>query len=177
MPRAKIPVVVDDRPLPRKPSARSAPREKRTAARLTAVQILYQSAMTGQDVHQVLIEFRDYRIGQIVEDLEIVSADPETLDAIIGGIVQFGSRVDEVLAASLRGTTPERVEALLRSIMRAGVAELLVRRDLTASLIISDYLSVTDAFYDRTEIKLVNGVLDAAARAIRTDPAETFTDL
>ena len=146
MPRAKIPVVVDDRPLPRKPSARSAPREKRTAARLTAVQILYQSAMTGQDVHQALIEFRDYRIGQIIEDLEIVPADADTLDAIIGGIVQFGSRVDEVLAASLRGTTPERVEALLRSIMRAGVAELLVRRDLTASLIISDYLSVTDAF-------------------------------
>ena len=177
MPRIKPPVFVDDRPPARKPSARSAPREKRTAARLTAVQILYQSALTGQDLAAALTEFRDYRIGQIIEDIEIVPADAETLDAIVGGIVQFGGRVDEVLLASLRGTSPERVETLLRSIMRAGIAELIVRRDLPASLVISDYLSVTDAYYDKAEISLVNGVLDAAARAIRSNPAETFTDL
>jgi N utilization substance protein B len=177
MPRAKQPVVVDDRPLPRKPSARSAPRAKRTAARLNAVQILYQSTLTGQDLPAALIEFRDYRIGQIIEDIEIVPADAETLNAIIGGLASHAERIDQVLAASLRGSTPDRVEILLRSIMRVGIAELLVRRDLSASLIISDYLSVTEAFYDRTEIKLVNGVLDAAARSIRTDTAEIFTDL
>jgi N utilization substance protein B len=177
MPRKQTPLAADDRPPPRKPSARSSAKARRTAARLTAVQILYQAAINGQPLSEALEEFADYRIGQIIDDIEIVPADRETLDAVIGGLIQYGPRIEELLTNSLRGSPPERLELLLRCIIRAGLAELLVRRDLPAGLIISDYLSVTDAFYAGSEIKLVNAVLDGGSKAIRQNATEILSDL
>jgi N utilization substance protein B len=124
-----------------------------------------------------LVEFKDYRIGQIIEDIEIVPADSETLDKIINSIIDHDARINGILASCLRGTTPERVETLLRCIMLAGIAELIMRPDLSPNMIISDYLSVTDAFYDKTEISLVNGVLDSASRIIKANEVEIFTDI
>ena len=121
----------DDRPPPRKPSARSSARAKRSAARLAAVQILYQASLTGQDLAAALTEFADYRIGQILEDIELVAADRETLDPIIGGMIQFWPEIEEAITAAFReGTDPARLELLLRCILRAGTTELLVRRDV-----------------------------------------------
>ncbi len=168
---------VDDRPPARKPSARSSAKARKTAARLTAVQIVYQAEITGQDLAKALQEFADYRIGQIIDDIELVPADRETLDAIISGLIQHKDKVDELLAASLRGTSLDRLELLLGSILRAATAELLTRSELPAGLVISDYLSVTDGFYGGSEVKLVNGALDAVFRTIRSNPLEIFTDL
>ena len=176
MPRIPKPaVILDDRPPKRKPSARSSNRAKRTAARLTAVQILYQANQLGAEPEKILQEFHDYRIGQIIDELELIPADLELLAKIIAATVDNAETIDALLASSLTGTTPERVELLLRTIMRAGIAELLIQPAADTGIVISDYLSVTDGFYDQAEIKLVNGVLDAAARAIRSDAKEELT--
>ncbi len=169
--------MVDDRPPARKPSARSSARARRSAARLTAVQILYQAALTGQPLPQALTEFIDYRIGQVVEGIEIISADMETLSPIIAGVQEHAAEIDRVMAGALRGTTPERLELLLRVVMRAGIAELMLRRDLATGIIISDYLSVVDAFYSGPAIKLINAALDSAARKIRGNDQEPASEL
>ena len=162
---------IDDRPPPRKPSARSSLKARRSGARMSAVQIIYQSELNKQSLPQALAEYSDYRIGQIVDGIEIVPADPETLKAIVQGVEDHDEAIREVMRAALRGTTPERIETLLRSILRAGIAELMLRQDQPVGLIISDYLSVVDAFYAGPEIKLINAALDAAARAVRvSDP-------
>jgi N utilization substance protein B len=168
MPKSKQAVVFDDRPPKRKPSARSSAKAKRTAARLTAVQILYQAHQLGASPEKILKEFHDYRIGQIIDELEIIPADEQLLAGIIEAASDNAIAIDALLEQSLRGTTLERLEQLLRVIMQAAIGELLIHRDIETGIIISDYLSVTDAFYDKAEIKLVNGVLDAAARDIRT---------
>ncbi len=171
-------VKVDDRPPPRKPSARSSAKAKRSAARLTAVQVLYQAALNGQTPAQALEEFSVYRIGQIVDEQEIVPADMETLNAIIETVGEKQEELDVVMATVLRGTTPERLELLMRVAMRAGIAELMVRRDLAAGIIISDYLSVIDAFYaSGQEIKLINAALDAAAKQVRGSDTGSVNEL
>jgi N utilization substance protein B len=167
MPRTIKAAVFDDRPPKRKPSARSSAKARRTAARLTAVQILYQAQQLGTPAAKILQEFHDYRIGQIIDELEIIPADGELLAAIVEAATDNVIEINEILERSLRGTTLERLEQLLRVIMQAGIGELMAHRDIATGIIISDYLSVTDAFYDQAEIKLVNGVLDAAGREIR----------
>ena len=179
MPKSKnAPAVVDDRPPLRKPSARSSAKAKRSAARLTAVQILYQAALNEQTPQQALKEFAEYRIGQIVDGVEIVPADRETLDAIVDGVADLREEIDSILVASLKGSSTERIELLMRCILRAGVAELILRPDIAPGIIISDYLSVTEAFYELgPEIKLINAVLDTAARIFRADKSSALTDI
>jgi N utilization substance protein B len=176
IPRGPVIVKVDDRPPPRKPSARSSAKAKRSAARLTAVQILYQAASNGQTPLEALKEFSVYRIGQIVDDIEIVPADRETLDAIIAGVAEYQEQIDSIMTANLKGAAPERIELLMRCILRAGIVELFLHDEIAPGIIIGDYLSVTEAFYDSgSEIKLINGVLDAAGRYIRANRSPALT--
>jgi N utilization substance protein B len=175
MPPFKKAVLIDDRPPKRKPSARSSAKAKRTAARLTAVQILYQAQLLQVPAAKILQEFHDYRIGQIIDGIEIIPADQDLLAGIIEAVTNNQAEIGSILERSLRGTTPERLEQLLRTIMQAGIGELLANADIAIGVIISDYLSVTDGFYGTAEIKLVNGVLDAASRDIQSNGKDELT--
>jgi N utilization substance protein B len=157
----------DDRPAPRKPSARSSAKAKRSAARLTAVQILYQAGISGAGVEEVLTEFSDYRIGQLLDGMELVAADREMLAKILDAVHLHQSRISEILTQTLQKEKRERLEKLLTCIMTAGIAEMIADEATPAAIIISSYMAVSDAFYDDKETKLVNAVLDAAAPLAR----------
>ncbi len=147
--------------------------QQRSAARLAAVQALYQMDVGGKGVVEAMAEFESYWIGREVEGVEHQPAEAAFFRDILGGVVReqeaVDRRVDEALAT---GWPLKRVEAVLRAILRAGAYELMFRRDVPARVAISEYVDVARAFYGEDEPGLVNAVLDAVGRAVRADELE-----
>jgi N utilization substance protein B len=142
----------------------------RSAARLAAVQALYQMDMTGIDITDVLAEFEAHRLGQEVEGDQYCAAEPEFFRALVEGVVQeqrrLDPRIDQQLAQGWRLT---RVDSILRAVLRSGAYELLVREDVPARVVINEYVDIAHAFFGDEEPKVVNGILDRLAREARTD--------
>jgi len=144
---------------------------RRTAARLSAVQALYQLEMTKIDVETVVRDFKENRLDATndVENGLPVDADKGFFGRIVRGVA-FEKDLDEVIARSLtEDWTVERLESVLRAILRAGSYELLRHSDVPAQVVISEYVQVSKAFFDGKEPGLVNAVLDSAAHILRDD--------
>ena len=151
------------------PSPTAKSRSKaRAAARLAAVQALYQQEMEGTPLPQLLNEFHQHRLGATIEDVEYADADPDFFDDIVKGVDARRDEIDALIASRLTGWTLDRLDRPMRQILRAGAYELLARQDVPTGAAISEYLDVTDAFYDRREKGFVNGLLDAIAKAVRS---------
>lgn len=140
---------------------------RRTAARLAAVQVLYQMRLNNQPARAALRDFAEDRVGVPLDGDTFVTPDSETLDAVIEGADSRADDIDAIVTRALRDGGRDRIETLLDCILRAGVAELLCRPDVDTGVIINDYLSVTSGFYAGGEGKIVNAVLDKAAKALR----------
>lgn len=141
---------------------------ERSAARLAAVQALYQMDVSGKGVIDALAEFEAFWIGREVEGVTFEAAENAFFRDILEGVVKeqraIDGKVDKALA---EGWPLKRVEAVLRAILRAGGYELMFRKDVPARVVISEYVDVTHRFYDQDEPGLVNAVLDALAREVR----------
>ena len=156
----------------RRPMARPQPRQPRTraraAARLAAVQALYQRDMEGIAVAPLLHEFHQHRLGATIEDVEYEEADVAFFDDLVRGAAARAGEIDGAVAAKLaRGWTLERLDKPMKAILRAGTYELLARADVPVGAIISEYVDVAHAFYERREAGFVNGLLDAIAKDVR----------
>lgn len=149
-------------------ASRSAPR---SAARLAAVQALYQMDIAGTDVNRVVAEFTSHRVGQETENAALAEVDLEFFGDLVRGVVREQRRIDPQLNARLaQGWRLARIDSTLRAILRAAAYELLGRADVPARVVISEYVDVAHAFFDGEEPKMVNAVLDQLARQFR--PAE-----
>ena len=132
--------------------------QARSAARLGAVQALYQQQMEGTALAKLLNEFHQYRLGRVIEDEEYAEADVDFFDDIVAGI-------DDKLTGRLAdGWTLARLDKTMLQILRAGAYELLARPDVPKASAISEYVDVAKAFFDDREAKFVNGILDAIAK-------------
>ena len=141
----------------------------RSAARLAAVQALYQQEMEGTPTRRLLKEFHDHRLGATIEDEQYLDAERAFFDDVVTGVDARRSDIDEAIAARLAsGWTLERLDRPMRAILRAGAYELLARADVPVGSVISEYVDVAHAFYDKREAGFVNGLLDAIAREART---------
>lgn len=141
---------------------------RRKAARLAAVQALYQIELAGAGAESVIGEFVAHRLGHEVDGDRFVAGDPQLFADIVRGVTFRRTEVDGVLGSALDPRYPlERVELLLRAIMRAGAYELFAHADLHPRIIISEYVDVAHAFFAGREPGMVNGVLDNVARALR----------
>jgi N utilization substance protein B len=140
----------------------TAPRAaSRSAARLAAVQALYQMDMTGIDLNQVIAEFAAHRLGQEIEGDRYAEAEPEFFRAIVEGVVREQLRIDPLIDKQLaEGWRLTRVDSILRAILRAGAYELLIRGDVPVRVVISEYVDIAHAFFGEEEPKVVNGILD-----------------
>ena len=145
--------------------------EKRSVARMSAVQALYEMDMTQKGVHDVLAEFRAFWIGrEIDDDLEMKEAETHFFGQIVEGVIKDQVLIDRTIDQALsKGWPLVRIELVLRAIMRAGVFELLLRKDIPPRVSISEYVDVTRAFYNEDEPGMVNAVLDHIARETRGD--------
>lgn len=142
--------------------------QARAAARLAAVQALYQLEMEGTPLAQLISEFHQHRLGAIIEEVEYADADRDFFDDIVKGVDARREEIDAIVASKLaEGWSIERLDKPMRQILRAGTYELMARRDVPTGAVISEYLDVTDAFYDKREKNFANGLLDAVAKAVR----------
>ena len=145
--------------------SRSKPR---SAARLAAVQALYQLEMEGTPMAQLLHEFHEHRLGATIEDVTYANAEVDFFNDVVKGVDARRDEIDANISAKLsEGWSIDRLDRPMRQILRAGTYELLARKDLPAGVIINEYVDVADAFYAKREKGFVNGVLDAIAKAMR----------
>lgn len=144
----------------------------RSAARLNAVQALYQSAIAGGTADQIIAQFIDAGPAGRTDEGEppLAEADIELFAELVRGTDAKAHQLDDMLAACLDPAWPaERLEILLRAILRCGAYELFARSAVPARVVVSEYVRVADAFFDGKEPALVNAVLDRLARTLRPD--------
>jgi len=141
---------------------------RRGAARLAAVQALYQMDVAATPLNEILTEFQSHWIGQEVEGSQYLPAEAAFFREIVTGYVREQRRLDPLIDRTLSAGWPlKRIEALIRAILRAGAYELDQRSDVPARVVVTEYVDVAHAFLDRDETGMVNAVLDAMARQLR----------
>ena len=140
----------------------------RSAARLAAVQALYQHEMEGTPQARLLDEFHQHRLGREIEDEQYAEAEVDFFDDVVAGALARKDEIDALLGERLaQGWTLARLDKTMLQVLRAGAYELLARPDVPVGTAISEYVDVAHAFFDERDAKFVNGVLDAVAKAVR----------
>lgn len=142
--------------------------QSRSAARLAAVQALYQHEMEGTAIAPLLHEFHQHRIGAIIEDAEYADADVPFFDDIVKGALARADEIDAAIVARLAsGWTLDRLDRTMKAILRAGTYELIARSDVPIGAVVSEYVDVAKAFFDTREAGFANGLLDAIGKEVR----------
>ena len=140
----------------------------RSAARLAAVQALYQQEMEGTPTTRLIHEFHAHRLGATIEDVTYADAEESFFDDLVSGTAARLAEIDELIAGRLAaGWSIARLDKPMKALLRVGTYELLARNDVPVGSVISEYVDVAKAFYDKRESGFVNGLLDALAKAIR----------
>jgi transcription antitermination protein NusB len=153
----------------------AVPREERKAnrrgaARLAAVQALYQMDIASTGLNEILAEFESHWIGREVEGAQYLPAEAAFFRDVVSGVVREQRSIDPLVDEALaRGWPLKRIEAILRAVLRAGAYELGHRSDVPGRVIIAEYVDVAHAFVDKDETGMVNAVLDQLARNFRKD--------
>ena len=141
----------------------------RAAARLAAVQALYQYTMEGTRLVTLLDEVHRHRLGAEIDELQFAEAEVAFFDDVVQGVVARTEEIDALIAAKLAdGWKLERLDKTMLQVLRAGTYELLARADVPTASAISEYMDVAHAFFDPREAKFVNAVLDAVAKEVRS---------
>jgi N utilization substance protein B len=149
---------------------------RRGAARLAAVQALYQMDIAHTGLNEILAEFESHWIGREVEGEQYLPAEAAFFRDVVGGVVREQRKLDPLVDDALARTWPlKRIEAILRAVLRAGAYELDHRRDVPARVVVSEYVDVAHAFVEREETGMVNAVLDQIARKLRSTEFEKMT--
>ncbi|MEX2036575.1 MAG: transcription antitermination factor NusB [Xanthobacteraceae bacterium] len=141
---------------------------RRGAARLAAVQALYQMDLVATPLHEILVQFESHWIGREVEGETYLPAEAAHFREVVGGVVAEQRRLDPMIDTALvQGWPLKRIETVVRAILRAGAFELDHMPDVPARVVVSEYVDVAHAFLDKKETGMVNAVLDQLARQLR----------
>jgi N utilization substance protein B len=142
----------------------------RTAARLAAVQALYQVAFTGQPAETVAGEFADYRLTEAPNGLGLAGLDNALFTRLLMGVTEHRAALAERVGESLQGVWRyERLGPTLEAVLLAAAFELRESADTPAQVIVSDYVDLAGELCSETETALVNGLLDRLARQLRPE--------
>ncbi len=144
--------------------------DSRSAARLGAVQALYQMEQSGDDAvpDVVISEFLEHRLGREVDGMLFAEADKDLFADIVGGVAQRRAEIDAAITGALsKNWKLKRLEIIMASVLRCGTYELMARPDIPTAVVIDEYMDVAHAFYPGDEPAFVNGVLDRLARELR----------
>jgi N utilization substance protein B len=140
----------------------------RSAARLAAVQALYQMSLTGVSADGVIGEFVEHRFGREFDGLVYEGADRTFFEDLVRGVTVRDAEITQHVQQALsKDRALDRLEKILAAVLRAGAYELLTRIDVPARVVISEYVDVAHAFFEGPQPGFVNGVLDKLARDVR----------
>lgn len=142
---------------------------KALSARLYAVQAVYQIMQNATPVKDVLQQYLDKAEDMEIDGEKIVTPNGALLKKILLGVDARAKDLEGILEANYQQNkeTKPKLEPLLQSIALCGAYELLDNQDIDSPIIINDYLNVTHGFYEKGEVSLINGVLDAVSKAVR----------
>lgn len=141
---------------------------QRGAARLAAVQALYQMDIGGSGVLEVVAEYETHRLGQEVDGETYLKADAAWFRSIVSGVVRDQTRLDPLIGQALQDDWAlSRLDSTVRAILRAGTFEIIDRKDVPVAVIVTEYVEIAQAFFEDDEPKLVNAVLDRIAKQVR----------
>jgi N utilization substance protein B len=141
---------------------------RRGAARLAAVQALYQMDIAGTGLNEIFSEFESHWLGGEVEGEKYLPAEAAFFRDVVGGVVREQRALDPLIDTALASGWPlKRIETVLRAMLRAGAYELGHRSDVPARVVVSEYADIAGAFVDAEETGMVNAVLDQLARKLR----------
>ena len=150
------------------PERSAKPANQRGAARLAAVQALYQMDLSGATLPEVIAEFETYRLGKEVDGDQYRNADAAFFRDIVAGVVRDQKTLDPAIDRTLaKGWPLTRIDTTLRAILRAGAFELADRADVPSRVVISEYVDVAKAFFEDDAPAVVNAVLDGLAHELR----------
>ena len=145
----------------------------RTAARLCAVQALYQMEVGGGSPEHTITQFLEHRIGEIVDGLDYGNTDTVLFGRIVRGASTNRQQLDELISDSLvEDWTLARLDNLLRAALRAGVFELLYAPDIPVKVVLNEYVDIAHGFFEGAEPALLNGVLDKIGHLLRASELE-----
>jgi N utilization substance protein B len=144
------------------------PANQRGAARLAAVQALYQMDIGGTGVLEVVAEYEAHRLGQELDGETYLKADASWFRSIVSGVVREQTKLDPLIGSALQDDWAlSRLDSTVRAILRAGTFELIDRKDVPVPVIVTEYVEIAHAFFEEDEPKLVNAVLDRIAKQVR----------
>jgi transcription antitermination protein NusB len=145
------------------------PRSKaRAAARLAAVQALYQMDMEKIGIARLLTEFHAHRLGAEIEDIQFADADVDFFNDVVSGVDSRREEIDALIESKLGEEWKiSRLDKTMLQILRSGTYELIARADVPTGAVIDEYMDVAHAFFDKKDAKFVNGLLDAVAKEKR----------
>jgi transcription antitermination protein NusB len=147
---------------------RSVEPSKRHAARIAAVQAIYQIDATGMPADRVMAEFLKHRISSPEARSSYGDADPEFFSELVRGLSDERPKIDRAIEEALAdGWTAERIDRVLHAILRCGAFEIVCRADIPPKVAINEYVAVARAFFEGDEPGFVNGVLDTIGRKTR----------
>lgn len=140
-------------------------KQMRSAARLYAVQALFQMEVSGQTVEAVQAEFETHRFGAVYDGDEMADGDVRHFRSVVDGAVNWQAKIDQMTDRALVAAWPiDRIDPVLRALFRAAGAEL-VNMATPPKVTINEYVDVAKAFFPQgKEAKFVNAVLDHMAR-------------
>jgi len=139
---------------------------ERHAARLAAVQAIYQMELTGNDAESVAQEFCEHRFGEI--ECGTDEPDEDFFSDLVRGVPHHQVEIDRAIAEGLSENWKlQRIDSILRAILRAGIFELIVRKDVPVKVVIDEYLDIAHAFFGSEEPAFVNALLDRVAHRKR----------
>jgi N utilization substance protein B len=140
---------------------------QRGAARLAAVQALYQMDVGRQSLEDTLGQFNTHMLGREVEGEQYLPADADFFRQIVSGVIKSQLDIDPTVDKALSNDWPVgRIDATLRAILRAAAFELLRRRDIPAGVVITEYVDIAKAFYEDDAPGMVHAVLDTIAKQV-----------
>ncbi|MBT5939482.1 MAG: transcription antitermination factor NusB [Rhodospirillaceae bacterium] len=148
-----------------------------SVARLTATQGLYEIEITGASLDTILLDFLARRWQNPDPDEpelgELAEPDKKKFDEIVRGVIENKSQIDDILSGALsEGRSLDKLDVLLRSVLRAAAYEMFYLPKVPVRVIINEYVDLAHAFYAENEPSLVNGVLDRLAKVVRSQELE-----
>lgn len=141
---------------------------RRSMARLAAVQALYQMQQMDLDAQQVISDFKTHHFNEDLEGINLQYADHKLFEALVIGVACRLEDIDPIVVQTLnKDWRFERLESVLKSILRLGCFELIHDKEPPTAVVINEYVEIAKAFYNNQEVAFVNGSLDAIAKIVR----------
>ncbi len=147
-----------------------------SAARLAAVQALYQMTLSGSPAQKVIGEFLHHRLGAGDEG-SVADADRTLFVTLVEGVATREEELDSMIDSNLANDwNMDRIQPVLLAVLRAGAFELLACGQVPPRVVITEYVDIAHAFLEDGEPAFVNAVLDRLAHVLREDGWETSCD-